>query len=135
MRNLIQKHKQILLYLIAGAISTFVSISIQYSLAYFLKWPVAINTSISWTCAVTCAFFLNKLIVFNAKTTNKKETAKQALKFFSARIMTYILEITFMCITVDILNQNEYIMKIIIQIIIIVLNYILSKFIVFNKKK
>lgn len=129
--DIYNKHKEIWLYLIAGGLATMISISTQYLCAYVFKFNVIINTSISWICAVIFAFFMNKYIVFN----NNKRSIKQAISFFLARILTYLIEVTIMYITVEILLQNEYVMKIIAQVIIIILNYILSKFIIFKRKK
>ena len=129
-QNIYDKYQEIIIYLITGGLATLISFTAQFIPKYFMNTPVAVNTTISWICAVTFAFFANKFWVFQSES---KNYIQEALKFYAARIITYFIELTLLIITVELLNQNEYIMKIIAQIIIIILNYIFSKFLIFRR--
>ncbi len=132
-RNFYYKHESVMLYLIVGAMTTAVSVISQYIPAFF-GLPTEANTAISWVCAVTFAFFTNKAWVFRNKENSGAAWIKQAASFYGARLFTFFAEFAFMEITVRVLEQNEYIMKLIAQIFILIVNYLLSKFFVFRKK-
>ncbi len=80
------------------------------------------------------AFLTNKQIVFRSSSWNLEILWKEGVKFFECRIGTGILEIIFMYITVDILRWSGFIMKLIVNVIVIILNYVASKRIIFVKK-
>ncbi|MCH5348599.1 MAG: GtrA family protein [Oscillospiraceae bacterium] len=132
-RDFYYKHESVMLYLIVGAMTTVVSLITQYVPASF-GLPTAVNTTISWICAVTFAFFTNKVWVFKDEAREKSDWIKQALSFYAARLVTYFAELGFMILTVDVLSQNEYIMKLIAQIFVLIVNYLFSKLVIFRKK-
>ena len=132
-RDFYYKHESVLLYLIVGAMTTAVSLIAQYVPA-FMGLPTAVNTTISWICAVTFAFFANKVWVFKDEAKEKSDWIRQASSFYGARLVTYFAELGFMILTVDILSQNEYIMKLIAQIFVLTVNYLFSKFYIFRKR-
>lgn len=133
-RDFYDKHESALLYIIVGGLTTVVSVIAQYVPAYF-GLPTKVNTTISWVCAVTFAFFTNKVWVFKDKSYSRKDWLSQAAAFYGARLATYFLELGFMILTVDVLHYSEYIMKLIAQIFILIVNYLFSKFVVFGKKR
>ena len=132
-RDFYYKHESVMLYLIVGAMTTVISLIAQYIPAFF-GLPTAVNTTISWICAVTFAFFTNKVWVFKDEAREMSDWIKQAFAFYGARLVTYFAELGFMLLTVDVLDQNEYIMKLIAQIFIIIVNYFFSKLVIFRKK-
>ena len=127
------KHESVLLYLIVGAMTTVISIGTQY-IAKYAGLPTEVNTTISWICAVTFAFFTNKVWVFKDESKTKKAWLSQAAAFYGARLVTYFMELGFMSFTVRVLEQNEYVMKLIAQVFILILNYLFSKLVIFRKK-
>ena len=86
-------------------------------------------STLSWIFAVFFAYFTNKKYVFECNRKDKKEI----IKFFLSRIGTLLLDMVIMYIFVSQLKFNDKVMKIISQVCVIVLNYVLSKFIVFKK--
>lgn len=132
-RKFYYRHESVMLYLIVGAMTTAVSLTAQYIPAFF-GLPTEANTAISWICAVTFAFFTNKAWVFRNKENSGAAWAKQAASFYGARLFTFFTEFAFMELTVRVLEQNEYIMKLIAQVFVLVVNYLLSKFFIFRKK-
>ncbi len=132
-QNFYDRHESVLLYLVVGGMTTAIAIITQYIPAY-LELPTEVNTTISWICAVTFAFFANKVWVFKNKSDTGKDWISQAAAFYGARAVTYFMELGFMILTVRVLRQNEYIMKLIAQIFILVINYLFSKLVIFRKK-
>lgn len=122
-----------MLYLIVGAMTTAVSIIAQYIPA-FLGFPTEANTAISWICAVTFAFFTNKAWVFKDEAKEKADWIRQASSFYGARLVTFLAELGFMSLTVRVLHRNEYVMKLIAQVFILIVNYLFSKLVIFRKK-
>ena len=137
--NIYKKYQEIINYLIVGVLTTLVSIFTYFILSLILD----INNNIlfilanilSWICAVVFAYITNKKFVFNSTTSNRKEEIKVFSLFVSSRITTLLIELIFMFLTVKVLLLNDKISKVIAQIIVIILNYIISKIFVFKKKK
>ncbi|MCM1330738.1 MAG: GtrA family protein [Ruminococcus sp.] len=133
-REFYYRHESVLLYLIVGAMTTAVSLITQY-VPLWLGFPTEVNTTVSWVCSVTFAFFTNKVWVFKDEARGKSDWARQAAAFYGGRLTTYFLEMAFMSGTVRMLHQNEYIMKLIAQVFILVINYLFSKLVVFRKRR
>lgn len=137
--NIYKKYQEFINYLIVGVLTTLVSIFTYFILSLILD----INNNIlfifaniiSWICAVVFAYITNKRFVFNSATFNRKEEIKLFSMFVSSRITTLLIELIFMFLTVKVLLLNDKISKVIAQIIVIILNYIISKIFVFKKKK
>jgi putative flippase GtrA len=94
-----------------------------------------VATVVSWICAVTFAFFVNKFYVFDSEKKDGKTVLREAWQFYAARLVSGIFELLFLTVTVDYLGLNVYIFKLIAQIIIVISNYVFSKFVVFKKKE
>lgn len=128
------KYESALLYIFFGALTTAVSIGTQYA-AYALGAGTSAATVISWIFAVTFAFFTNKVWVFGSKSFEKKLFVREFFSFYAARLFSLAAELLFMYLTVEVLLWNKYLMKIIAQVFVLVLNYLFSKFLIFRKNK
>jgi putative flippase GtrA len=133
-RDFYDKHEKILLYLFYGFLTTVVSFAAQF-LCNFFGANTQIATIISWICAVTFAFFFNKFYVFGSEKKDGKTLFREASQFYAARIISGVFELLFLTVTVDYLGLNVYIFKLIAQIIIVISNYVFSKFVVFKKRE
>ncbi len=91
-------------------------------------------TGIAWAIAVVFAFVTNKLIVFESKSWSPAVAGKEFVGFIGARLFSLLVEMLCMFVMVTLLTWNEFIAKIIVQIIVVILNYIFSKLIIFKKK-
>ena len=92
-----------------------------------------ISTVIAWIVAVIFAYVTNKLWVFESKSCEKQVLAKEILAFFVCRILTGVLDIVIMAVFVDILHFNDMVTKIVSNVVVIILNYIASKFFIFKR--
>ena len=136
-KKLYLKYKEIINYLIFGVLTTIVSLLTYYLLVLTILNPnnsieLQIANIISWITCVTFAYITNRKYVFNSK---DKNITKEIIKFYSSRLTTLFLDMIIMYIFVTKLQFNDKIIKIIAQILIIILNYILSKLLVFTIKK
>lgn len=125
------KYKEIINYLIVGGLTTVVSV-VSYALFRIIIPNYIACTVLSWIAAVLFAYFTNRIFVFESK---DKKVLKEFIKFVSCRLLTLGTEIVVMFLLVDLLKLNDMISKILVQFIIVVLNYILSKLLVFKQKK
>ena len=135
-KNIYSKYKEVINYLIFGVLTTVVSLLTYYLLVLTILNPnnpieLQIANIISWITCVTFAYITNRKYVFNSK---EKNITKEIIKFYSSRLTTLFIDMIIMFIFVTNLNFNDKLIKIIVQIIIIILNYILSKLLVFKKK-
>ena len=128
--NLNNRLKETINYLIVGGLTTLVSIA-SYNIFRFFIENITVCTILSWICAVLFAYVTNRIFVFNSK---EKNIPKEIASFTASRIFSLIVEIIVMFILTSPLKINDRIAKIIVQFIIVVLNYITSKIFVFKKK-
>ena len=118
-----KKNKEVLLYLFFGGLTFIVSIVTYAVFNVSMGINELIANVMSWVLAVLFAFATNRVWVFQAPTHTITEFLKQMLSFFGGRIF-----ITW-------LGFNSMVVKVIAQVIVIVLNYVISKFFVFSEKK
>lgn len=130
MLDLYLKNKEVINYLIVGGLTTVVSI-VSYALFRFIINNYIACTVLSWITAVLFAYVTNRKFVFESK---DKKIILEFIKFVSCRLLTLGSEILVMYILVDLLKLNDMISKVLVQFIIVILNYILSKIIVFKNK-
>ena len=136
-KELYLKYKEIINYVIVGGLTTVVSIASFYIVRFFIltsnsQLHIQISTIISWILAVLFAFFANKKYVFESKKKGKEKLIEM-IKFFLSRLTTLLIEKISMWILTSPLSINDKVSKIIVQFIILVLNYLFSKLFVFKK--
>lgn len=129
-----KKNKEVLLYLFFGGLTFLVSV---FTYAYF-NVTMGINeliaNIISWVIAVTFAFITNRIWVFQAPTNTFVEFVKQLISFFLGRVVTLVIEEIMLLVFISILGFDSMVVKIVAQVVVIVLNYVISKLVVFRKK-
>ncbi len=126
-----KKIKEIFFYLLFGGLTTIVNI-VSFYLLDKAELTTALATSLSWLISVIFAFVTNKLFVFESRS---KSIFKELLSFFGCRIFTGVLDLLIMLLFVDVLDFNSLLIKIISNVLVVVLNYIFSKFLIFKKEK
>lgn len=133
-KELIQKYDAIIRYGIFGVITTIINIAI-YALCYqHLGIGNVASNVIAWIISVLVAFVTNKLWVFDSKTFEAAVVFREMLSFFGCRIATGLVDMAIMYVTVDLLMLNATVMKCISNVIVIIVNYIASKLLIFRKK-
>ncbi len=134
--KLYKKYEEIINYLIVGGLTTVVSLGTYYFCVYTFLDPenafqLQLANIISWICCVTFAYFANRIFVFKSK---RKDKLKEAVSFYSSRIATLLMDMGIMFVFVTLIGFNDKIMKLVVQVVVTILNYVLSKLLVFKKK-
>lgn len=132
--DLIKKYKSFILYVVFGVLTTIVNM-IVYALCYeSAGMSNVVSTAIAWFAAVVLAYATNKVWVFDSRSFAPKVIAYELFTFFMCRILTGIMDIAIMYIAVDVCKLNGMIFKFISNVLVIILNFIASKLIIFTKK-
>lgn len=131
------EYAEIIRYLIIGILTTLVSLGTYYALTLTVLDPedifqLQVANVISWIVSVLFAYFTNRSFVFKVKDSH---ILSEFFKFVLSRVFTLLVDMAIMFIFVSLLHLDDKIIKLITQVIVIVLNYILSKFLVFIKPK
>ncbi len=121
-------------YLLFGGLSTLVNVGVFYVSFEKLGISNVPSVIIAWLFAVIFAFITNKIWVFGSKSFERKTFVREAVSFFGCRILTGLLDVFIMYLSVDVFNLNAIVWKVISNLIVIVLNYIASKLLIFRKK-
>lgn len=129
----LRKNKQLLLYLFFGICTTAINTICYWLLYDALMLSNIVSTILAWLAAVAFAFVTNKVFVFESKRTNTQERISEIVSFFGCRLLTGILDVVIMAVAVDMLRWNGLFWKLISNIIVTIINYIASKFLIFRK--
>ena len=132
LKTLYVKYRETVIYLVFGVLTTVVNYAVYIPLYNFVHLPASVCNGVAWVAAVTFAYVTNKLFVFESKSWNSGVLG-ELLRFVGSRVTSGVIETVSLLVTVDILGWNGNIMKLFLAVIVIVLNYILSKFFVFKK--
>lgn len=128
----LKRHKDIIFYIIFGILTTLVNIIAYWVLSYLLMWNVTISTIMAWFLAVLFAFVTNRKWVFYSSAVTMQSLVQEWVSFLICRFGTGMIDIGFMFLFVEILNYPDMIIKTAANIIVIVLNYITSKWFIFK---
>lgn len=135
MKSWIKKNKEVVLYLFFGVCTTMVNI-IVYAVATRLFWLEVVQATIlAWVLSVVFAYITNRKYVFDSSAYKPKEVIVEVCNFFGCRFFSGVLDIFLMWILVDVAGLPDIVIKIVSNIIVIVLNYVASKFWIFKRKK
>ncbi|MBP1545235.1 MAG: GtrA family protein [Oscillospiraceae bacterium] len=126
------RHKEVLLYLFFGGLAFFLNLGLFVFFIEVLQFNEHPSNIISWIICVLFQFFTNRTWVFDSTNNEQTDFFKQLTSFFGGRIFTLAVEEVILIIFITCLSFNSFAVKLIAQIIVIVLNYIISKLFVFK---
>lgn len=135
MKKLYLKYQELINYIVFGVATTLVNYVV---FAFFIKiipLNYQVANLIAWILSVLFAYFTNKLYVFNSHSWEKKILVKEISSFFTARIFSYLIEVVILFVGINLLKGNELIIKLIDNVVIVVINYVFSKLIIFKDSK
>lgn len=135
-KQLYKKYEELILYLIIGVLTTVISLGVYYVCVLTvmdprIAWQLQTANIVSWVVSVTFAYFCSRKIVFKSV---RKDWLHEAAAFYSARVVTLLMDMAIMFLLVTVFNWNDKIVKLIVQVVVIVANYVLSKTLVFRKR-
>ena len=127
------KYKEQINYLIFGGLTTLINIVIYIVFYDILALSNLFSNIMAWIFSVLFAYVTNKLWVFESKTNGFSALLKELSSFVGCRLATGVLDIVIMYVGVDILLLSGTLMKLFSNVIVIILNYVLSKILIFSK--
>ncbi len=133
-KSLLQKNRDVLSYLIFGVLTTLVNYAVYLPVYNLLHLSAAVSNMLSWVVAVAFAYLTNKPFVFQSHDWSCKTVVPELTKFVSCRIASGAMETGILFLTVDLLHWNGNVWKLVTQVLVVVLNYMASKLLVFRKK-
>jgi putative flippase GtrA len=124
-------------YIIFGVLTTAVNIVsfglLRPVIRFNAYWDVIVVNTIAWILSVAFAFITNKLFVFKSKSFEKKLFMRELTTFVEARLFSLVVDTLGMYLLINVLYWNDWVSKIIMNVIVVVINYILSKLVIFKK--
>ena len=135
MVDFIRKYWDIISYLFFGVLTTLVNYFIYFPLYNWLRLSATLSNLIAWIFAVAFAYLTNKPFVFKSRDWSKETVIPELTKFVGCRLGSGALETAIIWLTVDMLQWNGNLMKIFISVLVVALNYVGSKWLVFAKKE
>ena len=133
LRKLWVRYKSYILYIFFGGVTTLVNWLCFYVCAHPLHLGTVPSNIIAWIVAVIVAYLTNRKWVFESRAYGAKQIVKEAASFTVSRLVTLGVETLLMWLSVDIWGWNDLVMKIVVNIIVVILNYVFSRFFVFRK--
>lgn len=132
LKSVFVKYKEMILYVFFGGLTTLVNWLLYWLLADFLHMPYLWATAVSQLAAILFAYITNRIWVFESKVSGFRGVALEMAKFFGCRGASFFLDLGCMYVGVDLLCWNDKLMKLLSNIIVILVNYVLSKIFVFR---
>jgi len=136
--NLLKKYKlekfaDVIPYAFFGGCTTLVNVIVYWFLAHPLGMETIPATIAAWLAAVLFAYFTNRKWVFHSTAHGQSEILKESVSFFACRLATGLLDWACMYVFVDLLFINDMLIKILANALVIILNYVASKKVIFKK--
>lgn len=128
-----KRYYDIIIYLFFGVLTTLVNYMVYLPLYNCFHWSATLSNCVAWAFAVAFAFLTNKPFVFRSNDWSFKTVANELTKFVGCRIGSGLLETVLIFLLVDMLLLNGNIVKLVLSVAVVILNYIASKLLVFKK--
>lgn len=133
LKQLWKKHKELILYVFFGGCTTLINIISYFACRELMHLPVVPADVLAWLVSVIFAYVTNKLFVFESKSWRLMLVLKEGAVFLAARVFSLGVDVAMLYVTVTVLGWWELPMKVLANVVVIVINYIFSKWIIFRK--
>ncbi len=129
--NLYYRYRELIDYAFFGGLTTVVNIVVFFILDTGFQWPYLIANAIAIILSILFAYITNKIWVFKSNTQNARETFLEFFRFLGFRLISGLADMLTMWALVDLLTIDTSLSKLATQFIVVVLNYVFSKFFIF----
>lgn len=129
--NLYYRHREMVDYIFFGGLTTLVNIVVFFIFDTLFGWPYLIANAIAIILSILFAYVTNKLYVFKSSAKSFRENVYEFSKFIGFRLLSGLADMFAMWFLVDLIIMDTNIAKILTQFIVVVLNYVFSKFFIF----
>lgn len=138
-KQLWEKYKHIIAYLFWGVVTTVINLAVFQILSSGIHWNYQLANVIAWFVSVLVAYFTNKVWVFGSHYTAVSDFLVEMLRFFFYRALTLVIDIVITFIGISVLGfkdpMGQFIVKVIDNVIVIIANYVFSKWLIFKDNK
>ncbi|MCH3910281.1 MAG: GtrA family protein [Limosilactobacillus oris] len=138
-KQLWEKYKHIIAYLFWGVVTTVINLAVFQVLSSGIHWNYQLANVIAWFVSVLVAYFTNKVWVFGSHYTTVSDFLVEMLRFFFYRALTLVIDIVITFIGISVLGfkdpMGQFIVKVIDNVIVIIANYVFSKWLIFKDNK
>ena len=124
---------ELVAYLFAGVATTIVNYVVYFMATRWMGLAVMPGTWVAWVLAVLFGYVVNKAFVFHTHCESMAALAKEAASFFAMRLVSLGMETVLMFVTVELMGLNDLVMKLLVNIVVIIANYVFSKLFIFKK--
>lgn len=132
--SLLKKYRELIAYGVVGVMTTVINMVVFWLFNTPLAVHYTVANIIAWVLAVVFAFFANKIFVFENHGWSGTVVLHEATTFFLSRIASLLVDMAGMALMIDVLHCEEMLSKLVVNILVILINYVLGKFWVFGKK-
>lgn len=132
-KRLYAQYRDVISYLFFGVCTTLVNMFAYWLAAYPFGWNVPASTVFAWILAVLFAYVTNRRWVFHSDAKTSREILREMASFFSCRLATGLLDLGCMFLFVDVLHWNDILIKALDNVLVVILNYVASKLLIFRK--
>ena len=132
-RDLLVKYQDIISYLFFGVLTTVVNFLVYYPLTNIFSMNATVSNMIAWAVSVAFAFVTNKPFVFKSYDWSAKVVVPELYKFVGTRVGSGMLETAMIFLLVDLLRFDGNIVKLAVSVLVVIINYVGSKLLVFKK--
>ena len=126
--------REVITYLIAGVLTTLFNYAVFFLLTRLTPLALVSSNLIAWATSVVFAYLTNRRWVFRSTANGWKKLLGEFAAFIGSRLFSGVADTTLMIIMVEHLNISDVISKLLVNVFVIIINYIFSKFLVFRKK-
>ena len=132
MMTFYKKYREVIDYIIFGGLTTLVNLIAFYIFDTLIGWPYLVANAMAIILSILFAYVTNKIFVFRTKELGAKENVLEFIKFIGFRGVSGLADMMTMWILVDLITLDTNIAKLFTQFIVVVLNYVFSKFFIFK---
>lgn len=133
MKKLPYANRETFFYLLFGGLTTILSVILYYVFAHVAGFGTVLSNSISWVVSVLFAFVTNKIWVFESARMSMPVLMREIGSFYLCRVITGCFDLAVMYVCVDLYKLNDFPVKCVSTVLVILLNYIASKCIIFRR--
>lgn len=133
-RQIYDKHREVILYIFFGCLTTVANYVPYVIMTELLHANEFLSVAVAWIISVLFAYFTNRKWVFRSTASGTKEIAFEMVSFFAARAFSLVVDMACMYVGKTLLGLNHLLVKLFANVLVIILNYVFSKLIIFRKK-
>ncbi len=132
-RGILDKYKNLVSYLLVGTVTVLINVAVYCFLVYFLEFETVKSAVLAWFASMLFAYPANKRWVFHSHAHGRNEVSREVLIFFACRVATGIVDWVCMYFFVDVMGLDDVMIKLYANVLVVALNYVASKWLVFRK--